>query len=89
MGSLSSRSVSSRARSVGPGQVSPKRLQEMGENFDADTDVGRTSEFTRVVAESVAAADEQHGDRADARNDNAIVAGTAGKAEARAGDGGE
>lgn len=61
----------------------------MGEDLDADTDVLRAGEFIRVVAESVAATDEQHGDRADARNDNAVVAGTAGKAEAGASDGGE
>ena len=61
----------------------------MGEDLDADADVGRSGEFIRVAAKSVAAADEQHGDRADGGNDDAIVTGTAGEGEARAGDGSE
>jgi hypothetical protein len=60
----------------------------MGEDLDAGGDVVGGGEFVRVMAEPVATTDEEHGDGADFRNDDAVVAGTAGEGEVGAGDGG-
>jgi hypothetical protein len=60
----------------------------MSEDRDAGADIFRRGMLLRMVAEAVAAADEEHGDGADFRYRHAVVTGTAGEAAAGAGDGG-